>query len=50
MSSRFRSGAHFALAIAFFAIGVSNQERSAVWYSLAVVFLILGIWRRQQQR
>ena len=50
MPSRVRTGAHFALAAAFFAIGVSKHEQSAVWYSLAVVFLVLGVWRRQQQK
>jgi len=38
------------LAAAFFAIGVSNQQRSAVWYSLAAVFLALGVWRQRQQK
>jgi len=50
MPSRVRTGAHFALAAAFFAIGVSKPAQSAVWYALAVVFLVLGVWRRQQQK
>jgi len=50
MPSRVRTGAHFALAAAFFAIGVSKPAQSAVWYALAVVFLVLGVWRRQQRK
>ena len=50
MSTRIRTGAYFALAAAFFTIGVSNTQRSVVWYLLAMVFLVLGVWRQRLQK